>query len=41
MAEVDSLSAGLADSGGQLSSGAQRLRTVLGTLEAGIAHFRT
>jgi len=41
MADVDRLAAGLAESGGHLESGAQRLRSVLGALEAGIGHFRT
>ncbi|HXP89957.1 MAG TPA: methyl-accepting chemotaxis protein [Fibrobacteria bacterium] len=40
MADVDLLAAGLADSGDQLSSGAQRLREVLGGLEVGIGQFR-
>jgi len=40
MADVDQLAAGLAESGDQLSSGAQRLREVLGALEGGIGHFR-
>jgi len=40
MAGIDLLAAGLADSGDQLSSGAQRLREVLGGLEVGIGQFR-
>jgi methyl-accepting chemotaxis protein len=40
MADVDQLAEGLAESGNQLASGAQRLREVLGTLEGGIGHFR-
>jgi methyl-accepting chemotaxis protein len=40
MTDVDQLAGGLSDSGGQLSSGVERLRAVLGTLQGGLGHFR-